>query len=274
MRIRNLLESIVNGKPEAAAMFRISTGKLIIISAALLTTGILLSNGITGSAIAQSNAFQELKAKLAASRPSADQKVFINFITAENRMKNNLKGKTSAYKTAARKRFAARYKNRRIRFRSLCCIGVKQDNYGGNTVVFYVPDPNAGGGCTNRPADERFFFYNVPFVVKQDVSARTAMRYRKGKAYPVSGRLQVRTDTFMFDYDDDTNSIFFMINNFPQEAGSVWSLPSSAPYPPRNESGSIDGLMMYDKMTNQLQYEVEATYYGKCFERYRTIYLK
>lgn len=224
------------------------------------------------------HAFEQLRKKLDASRPSRDQRTFINIIKAEDRMNARLRGMTTARKKYVKKKFARSYKNRRVWFRKVCCIDVTKDNIGNKySAAFYVPDPNAGGGCTGRKANVHFFFYHAPFIVKKKMTAREAFKYKKGRAYSISGRMQVVSDSMMFQIMSKYNekqSLLFMENNYPAEAGNGWGNRWKVPYPPRSKKRYIRGILYNYQMSGQLRNAVSNTYYGKYFNNYKTMYLK
>lgn len=198
--------------------------------------------------VEENNAFNS---KLAAARPSADQQVFIQLIKTEQAEKERMKGQTSAAQEAMAKGIRAKYKNRPISFRQVCCVNVERQSNNTYTAVFYVPDPNAGGGCTGKPVDESFNFYGVPFVVKRNLSAAAAGRYRIGTAYSVSGRLVVNENSFSTNYEG--NQYLLLSGVTPYEAGN-WS---SKTYP---EGGRRLGGPDYQRRT-----DVRKSYYGEFF---------
>ncbi|HNV46933.1 MAG TPA: hypothetical protein PKJ16_07825 [Spirochaetota bacterium] len=197
--------------------------------------------------VEENNAFTS---KLAAARPSADQQVFIQLVKAEQAEKARMKGQTTAAQEAIAKSIQAKYKNRPISFRQVCCVNVER-KFNTYTAVFYVPDPNAGGGCTGRPVDENFNFYGVPFVVKRNLSAAAAGRYKIGTAYSVSGRLVVNENSFSTDYEE--NQYLLLRGVRPYEAGN-WS---SKTYP---EGGKRLGGPDHQRRT-----DVRKSYYGEFF---------
>ena len=198
--------------------------------------------------------------KLAAARPSADQQVFISLMRAEQMEKDRMRGQTSAAQEVMAKRIIAKYRNRRISFRRVCCVNVARQ-LGSSTsyaAVFYVPDPNAGGGCTGRPEDPSFKFYSPPFVVKRNLSAAAISRYQRGRAYSVSGRLAVNENLFSTNYE---GNYYLVIPGIPYEKGD-WS---SDTYPPRGPRyGGPDYWNRND---------VRNSYYGQFFNMERIITL-
>lgn len=198
--------------------------------------------------------------KLALARPSADQQVFINLMRAEQMEKDRMKGQTSAAQEAMAKRIIAKYKNRRISFRQVCCVNVARQ-LGSSTLytaVFYVPDPNAGGGCTGRPADPSFNFYGVPFVVKRNLPASAVSRYQRGRAYSVSGRLVVNENSFSTNYEDD---YYLVILGTPYENGD-WDA-NSYPEGGRSRSGP----------DYRYRNDVRNSYYGEFFNMSKIVTL-
>lgn len=195
--------------------------------------------------------------KLAAARPSADQQVFISLMRAEQMEKDRMKGQTSAAQEAMAKRIIAKYRNRRISFRQVCCVNVERQS-SSYTAVFYVPDPNAGGGCTGRPADPGFNFYGVPFVVKRNLSSAAVSRYQRGRAYSVSGRLVVNENLFSTNYEGGQ---YLVISGTPYEKGD-WS---SSTYP--------EGGRGYNAPSYGNRNDVRNSYYGEFFNMERIITL-
>lgn len=207
---------------------------------------------------------------LAAARPSTDQRILIELISADKLVARQIYGASSAQKHAAVKNLKKKYEKKRLSFESLVCVHV-EEYISSYLAVFYVPDPTAGGPGTNRPPNYDFTFYNPAFVVKRNIPRNTALSYRPGMSYKVSGTLSTIDEYSSFDVDDNYNFTLFYEGVFPIEAANSWDErmyplrdPELSPYQYRARKNHIE---------NTLQDHIQNSYYGVFFDDLRIFYL-
>ena len=202
--------------------------------------------------------------KLSKARPSADQKVIIDLIEAEKKFVSQIsETMTSAATSAKRDKFLAGYANKRLSFAKVCCVNVEKyfDRY---NATFYVIDSSAGGNGTGCPLDSDFSMYRITTIHKGNIPPQTALAYKLGGIYQISGKLWPVHKGAAAKPED------LLITSYNSAVTFDWrwktpEYPSQETY---NYSRSRE-----DHLKDKFKDELAASYLGRYFNQHRDIYL-
>ncbi len=135
--------------------------------------------------------------------PTYDQKKFIRFLDAYNKVVSRNGNDTSAMRSVKERKFQRSQMKKTIRFKKLCLKDVSGgtmtymagDNHCSYKATFIVPFEE--GSCRSY---DRNTGYHAPKVVLEGICKKQALKYQKGKKYSVKGKL---TRYHIFRPDDD-----------------------------------------------------------------------
>jgi hypothetical protein len=138
-------------------------------------------------------------------KPTTNHQVFMKHLDGFAKASRQLQGETSAM-TAARKSKYEKTVFRKTSFKKLCLKDVEPScAFGGDdckiyTATFYLPLSDSAG-CEEVSVEG----YHAPEIIKHNVCKNEAMKYRPGKKYNVSGKVDIY---YFYNPEDDGDNSF------------------------------------------------------------------